>query len=147
MNPADYGLLANKHAASLIDHVGMAVRDIDEAQLFYTRELGLTVDGGRIDLRERSATVQFLRAGTSGVELLMPTSESGALARFIAKRGEGLHHVCFTVGDIHDTVRRLQQRGITMADHEPWRSPHGWAAYIHPASAHGCAVELREHYR
>ena len=85
MNPADYGLLANKHAASLIDHVGMAVRDIDEAQAFYTHELGLTVDGGRIDLGERGAVVQFLRVGTSGVELLMPTSESGALARFIAE--------------------------------------------------------------
>lgn len=140
-------LTATKHAAQRIDHVGLAVREIDTTMRFYVEELGLQPDPEPVELTEQKVLVQFLRAGDTGVELLMPLSDSGPLPRFIEKRGEGLHHVCFVVGDIHDSVDRLKHRAIRMVDDEPWRSPHGWAAYVHPASAHGCAIELREHYR
>lgn len=129
-----------------IDHVGMVVRDISEATRFYAAELGLVAIGDPLELKGRDTLVQFLGVGEDRLELLMPTTASGTLARFLNKRGEGLHHLCFIVGDIHGAVTRLSDRGITMVDTEPWRSPHGWAAYIHPASAHGCAIELREHF-
>lgn len=140
-------LVESRHAPRAIDHVGLAVQDIGATARFYVEELGLRPDGDPVELVEQKTLVQFLRAGSSGVELLMPLSEDGPLRRFIAKRGEGLHHVCFVVDDIHDSVRRLHRRHVVMVDQEPWRSPHGWAAYIHPKSAHGCAIELREHYR
>lgn len=146
MAEPDLTLIAAKHAAQRIDHIGLAVRDLGTTMRFYVEELGLQPDPEPVELTEQKVLVQFLHAGDTGVELLMPLSDSGPLPRFIQKRGEGLHHVCFAVGDIHDSVGRLKQRGIVMVDDEPWRSPHGWAAYIHPTSAHGCAIELREHY-
>jgi methylmalonyl-CoA epimerase len=130
-----------------IDHVGLVVRSLDDAVRFYVEELGMTPLGDRLELDGRDTAVQFLAAGTGKVELLCPTTESGALSRFLDKRGEGLHHVCYELDDIHGAVQRLTGRGVRMADAEPWRSPHGWVAYLHPAAAHGCAIELREHYR
>jgi methylmalonyl-CoA epimerase len=142
-----FPFIASKHGAQRIDHVGLAVRDIDAVTRFYVDELGLQPDPEPVELSEQKVLVQFLHAGDTGVELLMPLADFGPLPRFIVKRGEGLHHVCFAVGDIHGSVDRLKHRGIVMVDDMPWRSPHGWAAYIHPASAYGCAIELREHYR
>jgi methylmalonyl-CoA/ethylmalonyl-CoA epimerase len=134
------------HAVRGIDHVGLVVRDLEPVVDFYVQELGMAPDGDRVELAEHGTLVQCLRAGTSKVELLAPTDPAGALARFLEKRGEGLHHVCYEVGDIHAAVRRLRTRDVRMIDPEPWRSPHGWVSYVHPAAAHGCAVELREHY-
>lgn len=130
-----------------IDHVGLVVRSLDEAARFYVEELGMERDGEPIDLAGRDTAVQFLTAGTGRVELLAPTGDTGPLPRFLARRGEGLHHVCYQVADIHGAVERLVSRDVRMVDAQPWRSPHGWAAYLHPAAAHGCAIELREHYR
>jgi methylmalonyl-CoA epimerase len=135
------------HAVRGIDHVGLVVRDLGEACRFYIDELGMSLDGDRVLLGERDTEVQFLAAGTGRVELLSPTTQAGPLPRFLERRGEGLHHVCYEVMDIHGAVRRLASRGIRLVDEQPWRSPHGWASYLHPSAAHGCAIELREHYR
>jgi methylmalonyl-CoA epimerase len=135
------------HVARGIDHVGVAVKDIADVTRFYVEELGLVPDGGLVELPEQEIVVQFLRTEGGSVELLMPLSESGPLPRLIAKRGEGLHHICFAVSDIHGAVDRLNRRNVVMADPEPWQSPHGWAAFLHPSSAHGCAIELREYYK
>ena len=129
-----------------IDHVGLVVRSLDDAVKFYVDELGMTLEGDRVELDGMDTEVQFLKAGDSKIELLSPTTETGALPRFLEKRGEGLHHVCYELADIHGAVERLTDRGVRMVDAEPWRSPHGWVAYLHPAAAHGCAIELREHY-
>lgn len=139
-------LRASIYAAKGIDHVGFVVRDIATTARFYIEELGLKSIGDPVELDGLNTVVQFLGAGESRVELLMPTSQEGTLYRFLSKRGEGLHHICFSFDDVHGLVERLKIRGVTMIDQQPWRSPHGWAAYIHPESAHGCAVELREHY-
>ena len=146
-NDQRLALMQEGRAALGIDHVGLVVRDIVKASRFYLEELGLVAVGDPIELEGRDTLVQFLGAGAGRLELLMPTTSSGPLVRFLNRRGEGLHHLCFEVGDIHGTVTRLRGRGISMIDAEPWRSPHGWVAYIHPESAHGCAIELREHYR
>jgi methylmalonyl-CoA epimerase len=135
------------HAVRGIDHVGLAVRSIDDAARFYMDELGMTLDGDPVLLPEQQTVVQFLAAGTSRIELLSPTTDTGPLPRFLDKRGEGLHHVCYEVTDIHGAVSRLSSRGVRLVDAQPWRSPHGWACYLHPAAAHGCAIELREHYK
>lgn len=128
-----------------IDHVGLAVHDVEQTTRFYVEELGFVPDGEPVELSGRATTVQFLCAGTDRLELLMPTGD-GPLDRFVERRGEGLHHICFDLPDIHAAVTRLTDRGVRMADPEPWRSPHGWVSYVHPASAYGCAIELREHY-
>lgn len=134
------------NAVSGIDHVGLVVRDLEETAGFYESALGMVRDGEPVDLEGRATSVLFLIGGSARVELLMPTGD-GPLSRFLESRGEGLHHVCYELGDIHRSVERLVEGGVRMIDAEPWRSPHGWVAYIHPAAAHGCAIELREHYR
>ncbi|MFH5822420.1 VOC family protein [Georgenia sp. AZ-5] len=135
------------HPARGIDHVGVVVADLVGTTRFYVEELGMVPDGEPVELADRGVRVQFLRAGADRLELLQPTTADGPLARFLARRGEGLHHVCLEVEDIHGAVERLHAREVRMADDAPWRSPHGWAAFLHPAAAHGCAIELREHYR
>jgi methylmalonyl-CoA/ethylmalonyl-CoA epimerase len=138
---------ASTFSAKGIDHVGFVVRDIRATTRFYVEELGLESIGEPVELEGLNTLVQFIGAGESRIELLMPTSPEGTLFRFLNKHGEGLHHICFSFDDIHGLVERLKIRGVTMIDQQPWRSPHGWAAYIHPESAYGCAVELREHYQ
>jgi methylmalonyl-CoA/ethylmalonyl-CoA epimerase len=147
MDGRDRAAADGEHKVQGIDHVGLVVRDIAETTRFYVEELGMEPDGDPVELAGQDTLVQFLRAGTGQVELLQPTTDSGPLARFLERRGEGMHHVCYTVGDIHGSVDRLKRRDVRMIDETPWRSPHGWVAYVHPASAHGCAIELREHYR
>src|SRR5258705_5385624 len=83
------------HAVRGIDHVGLAVRSLDDVVRFYVEELGMTLDGERVVLAGRDTEVQFLTAGTAKIELLAPTTDTGALPRFLDKRGEGLHHVCY----------------------------------------------------
>jgi len=147
MKRDDRGFSAvSKFTAKGIDHVGFVVRDIATVTRFYVNELGLEIIGEPVELEGRSTTVQFLKAGQSKIELLMPMASEGTLARFLEKRGEGLHHICFIYDDIHGLVDQLKNRKISMIDQVPWRSPHGWVAYVHPESAHGCAVELREDY-
>ncbi|HET7034716.1 MAG TPA: methylmalonyl-CoA epimerase [Thermomicrobiaceae bacterium] len=130
-----------------LDHVGIAVADIPEAAAFLTDILGLESDGPAVALPEQGVSVRFLRAGDDRLELLAPTDEEGALARFLAKHGEGLHHLCFEVDDIEAELDRLDAAGVRLVDRHAWRSPHGYAAYIHPKAWRGVAIELRQRYR
>jgi methylmalonyl-CoA/ethylmalonyl-CoA epimerase len=129
-----------------IDHVGIAVADIAGASSFLTDVLGLEVDGPEVTLTDQSVKVRFLRAGDDRVELLAPTDEDGVLARFLDKHGEGLHHLCFEVDDIEAELDRLDAAGVRLVDRHAWRSPHGYAAYIHPKAWRGVAIELRQRY-
>ncbi len=126
-----------------IDHIGIAVDSIEEALTLY-QSLGLTVAHTEAELEQR-VVVAFMPAGESEVELLEPIDEEGPVARFLEKRGEGMHHICFEVIDIHKLLARLKEKGVELIDREPRIGTGGKKiAFIHPREAHGVLIELYE---
>ena len=127
-----------------IDHVGVAVEDTREATRVLTDTLGLSVLGESMELPDQRVEVQFTEVGGDKIEVLAPTNEASQLTRFLQRRGEGLHHICFEVDDIGAELNRLAHRDVALVDREPWLSPHGWAAFIHPRWWRGVSIELRQ---
>ena len=125
-----------------IDHIGIAVQHIDEALTFFQEALGIRLD--RIENEEGGRTeVAFLPVDGTEVELVQPHDMDSGLAKFLAKRGEGIHHVCFEVDDIEGALKRLAAHGAELIDREPQTNSRGHRyAFIHPKSAHGVLIEL-----
>jgi methylmalonyl-CoA/ethylmalonyl-CoA epimerase len=127
-----------------LDHIGIAVADLGEALAFYRDALGLEVDPPE-EVGSQGVRVHFLPAGEAAIELLEPTAEDSPIARFLARRGPGLHHVTLRVDDIAAALTDLQARGVRLIDHAPRPGAHGsLVAFIHPSSAHGVLVELKQ---
>jgi len=127
-----------------IDHIGIAVKSIEETLRFYEEALGLKVTTTEAEPDQR-VVVAFLPAGESEVELVEPIDENGPVARFIQKRGEGIHHLCFEVTDIEATLARLEEKGVQLIDREPYIGTGGKKiAFIHPRATHGVLIELYE---
>ncbi|MDP3766841.1 MAG: methylmalonyl-CoA epimerase [Dehalococcoidia bacterium] len=127
-----------------VDHVGIAVRNIEDAVKAYTWTFG-----GRLVHREELAkervTVAFLDAGGILLELLAPTAEGGSLGRFLELRGVGLHHLAFEVADIQRALRNAERAGHLPVDRHPRRGSRGrLIAFLHPSSAGGVLIELVE---
>jgi methylmalonyl-CoA/ethylmalonyl-CoA epimerase len=127
-----------------LDHVGIAVRDLEKAIAFFRDTLGLELELTE-DVPPQGVRVHFMRAGSACVELVEALDSGAPLARFLEKRGPGLHHVAFRVDDIHATIADLRSRGVRLIDEEP-RPGAGGAliAFIHPSSTHGVLVELNQ---
>lgn len=124
-----------------IDHVGIAVRRLDEAIARY-RALGLAPESIE-ELPSEAVRIAFLPAGRVDLELLEPLRPDGAVGRFLAKRGEGMHHLAFRVEDIAAAMDGLRDAGFDLVDREPRRGARGrLVAFIHPRSAHGVLLEL-----
>jgi methylmalonyl-CoA epimerase len=131
-------------SAQKIDHLGIAVRDLAAATKKFETLLGVPV-GGTEEVPTESVRVAFLQVGESRVELLEPTSESSPIAKFLEKRGEGIHHVCLSVTDIKAEVERLRAAGLEFVGAAPRPGAGGHqVAFIHPRSAGGILVELSE---
>lgn len=126
-----------------IDHTAIAVRDLDEALQRYYAVWGLKPTQ-RVMVPDQEVEVAFLPVGETQVELISPTSATTGVARFLERRGEGLHHVAFAVGDIRSELERLAGEGAELIDREPRHGPHGLVAFIHPRSTGGVLVELVE---
>jgi len=126
-----------------VHHVALIVRDIDESLVFWRDMLGLPVDAVMHMEHDRS-TIAFLPVGESKVELVMPTDDTTGVARFLANKGEGFHHVCFEVDDLAETLTRLSMDGIELIDSAPRKGGEGPVAFLHPKSCHGVLVELIE---
>ena len=127
-----------------IDHLGIAVRSIGDALAFYRDALGLELSTAET-IEDQGAHVAMLPVGESRIELLEPVSEGTVIARFLAKRGEGLHHVCYEVSDLEETLARLRSRGGRVLDGYPRAGAEGnLVAFVHPASAFGVLIELVE---
>ena len=127
-----------------INHVAIIVEDIDYAMAFWRDGLGLEIMQIK-EIPEQEARVAFLPLGESEIELVEPTSEDSGIARFLKKRGPGMHHVCFEVEDIHSSLEQLRKRGIRLINETPRRGSDGKLyAFIHPESTHGVLVELYE---
>jgi methylmalonyl-CoA epimerase len=127
-----------------LDHIGIAVSNIDEALKFYRDALGLEVEAAE-EVASQGVRAHFVPAGESALELLEATAEDSPIARFVAKRGPGLHHITLRVDDIAAALAQLKARGVRLIDNVPRPGAHGSrVAFIHPASAHGVLVELKE---
>ena len=130
--------------APRVDHIGIAVSDVAAALAFYRDALGLAVDEAE-DVPSQRVRAHFIPAGETALELLEATSEDSPIAKYLAKRGPGLHHVTLAVPDIRAALARLKERGIRLIDEEPRPGAHGsLVAFVHPGSAHGVLVELKE---
>lgn len=124
-----------------LHHVGVAVESIEAALRFYGDTLGLRVVD-RLELADRALKVVFVQAGNTLIELLEPTRAEANVARFLERRGPGLHHLCFGTPDIDAHLRDLKERGVDLIDEVARPGAHGQVAFIQPGAAHGVLVEL-----
>jgi methylmalonyl-CoA/ethylmalonyl-CoA epimerase len=125
-----------------IDHLGIAVKSIEESQNFWTNVLGLKFEGVET-VAEQKVTTAFFPVGESEVELLESTAPDGPIAGYIEKRGQGIQHVAFRVENIEAALDELKQKGVRLIDEKP-RIGAGGAkiAFLHPKSTNGVLVEL-----
>jgi methylmalonyl-CoA/ethylmalonyl-CoA epimerase len=127
-----------------INHVAIVVPDIDEALTFWRDALGLDLSHIE-EVPEQETVVAFLPTGESQVELVEPTADSSGMARYLAKRGPGMHHICLEVDDIEQTLERLKAKGIRLINEEPVIGAGGKKiAFVHPKATGGVLVELYE---
>jgi methylmalonyl-CoA epimerase len=132
---------------SRIDHIGIAVKSLEERLGLYRDVLGLA--GIHVeDVPTEDARVGFVPIGDSEIELLEPTAPDGVLARFIDKRGEGVHHVAVQVDDCAASLARLRAAGVRTIDETPRPGSRGTrVAFVHPSATGGVLLELVEHPR
>jgi methylmalonyl-CoA/ethylmalonyl-CoA epimerase len=126
-----------------IDHIGIVVHNTEEALQVYEGALGLRLTDVE-EVPEQAVRVAFLSVGESKLELVEPTTAHSGVAKFLEKRGEGIHHICFEVNDIEATLQDLAAQGIRLIDEQPRQGAHGRVAFLHPKSAHGVLIELIE---
>ena len=129
----------------VLDHIGIAVRSIEEASVY--RALGLEIDHVET-VETQGVKTAFLSVGDSNLELLEPTSDDSPVAKFIGKRGEGIHHICLRVENIEEHLERLRGEGFRLINEAPVPGAHGCrVAFLHPAAGNGVLIELSEKIR
>jgi methylmalonyl-CoA/ethylmalonyl-CoA epimerase len=126
-----------------IHHVALVVESIEDALGFWQTMLGLELETV-MEIAADRVRIAFLTVGESKVELVQPTDDTTGVARFLASKGEGFHHVCFEVSNLAETLIRLELDGLELIDTVPRRGAEGPVAFIHPRSCHGVLVELIE---
>ena len=126
-----------------LDHVGIAVASIEESLDVY-RALGLA-ESGREMVGAQGVLTAFLPLGETRLELLEPTDAESPVAKFLAKRGPGVHHLCFAVADLERSLADLKARGFRLVNEIPVRGAEGRrVAFLHPSAGHGVLIELSE---
>jgi methylmalonyl-CoA/ethylmalonyl-CoA epimerase len=127
-----------------LDHIGIAVADLDAALRFYRDALGLEVEIPE-EVASQRVRAHFIPAGDAALELLEATAPDSPIAKYLEKRGPGLHHITLRVDDIDAALAQLKARGVRLIDERAREGAHGSrVAFIHPASAHGVLVELKQ---
>ena len=125
-----------------ISHLGVAVRDLEEAREFYRHVLGLEsaepIIGG-----EGTIKVSMVDTGNTVIELLQPIGSEGVMARFLERKGEGFHHICYEVDDIEAAIAAVKAKGLEILG-EPRPGAEGMTAFIHPRDTHGILIEFVE---
>ena len=125
-----------------ISHLGVAVKDLEEAREFYRSVLGLEssdpIIGG-----DGTIKVSMVEIGNTLIELLQPIGNEGVIAKFLEKRGEGFHHICYEVDDIHAEISSLKAAGMEILG-EPRPGAEGMSVFLHPRGTHGVLIELVE---
>lgn len=125
-----------------IEHIGIAVKDLDAANEIYAKLLK-TESYKTEKVKSEGVDTSFFKVGESKIELLAATNEDSAIAKFIAKRGEGIHHIAFDVEDIEAEMQRLQEEGFQLISKKPKKgADNKLVAFLHPKSSNGVLVEL-----
>ena len=125
-----------------LDHIGIAVRSLESARIY--EALGLTIDHVETVETQKVKTA-FISVGESNIELLEPTAEDSTVAKFIEKRGEGIHHICLRVDDIERELENLQSKGFRLINPAPVPGAHGCkVAFLHPSAGSGVLIELSQ---
>jgi len=128
---------------SRVHHVAVVVRSIEESLGLYRDLLGLTLEQV-MEIPTDQVRIAFLGIGESKIELVEPTDDTTGVARFLARQGEGFHHVCLEVANLAEELTRLAINGLELIDSAPRRGAEGPVAFLHPRSCHGVLVELIE---
>jgi methylmalonyl-CoA epimerase len=126
-----------------IHHVAVVVASIESSLPLYRDLLGMELETV-MDIPTDRVRIAFLGVGESKVELVQPTDDTTAVARFLATKGEGFHHVCYEVANLSEELTRLAIEGVELIDSAPRRGAEGPVAFIHPRSGHGVLIELIE---
>jgi len=127
-----------------LDHIGIAVKDLEEALRSWEGGLGLPADH-RETVPDQAVRTAFLPVGDTHVELLESLTPEGPIGRFIARRGEGIHHLCFLVDDLEAALAACRQAGMALIDETPRDGAHGRrVVFVHPKSTHGVLIELSQ---
>ena len=126
-----------------ISHIGIAVRNLDEAIKLYTEALGARLEGIQ-RAPEAGMGAAMLSVGDDKLELIEPIGTEGVIAKFLESRGEGIHHISIEVDDIVETLKSLSDKGIRLIDTKPRQGIEGRIAFIHPKAMNGVLIELVE---
>lgn len=124
-----------------VHHVGIVVNSADEALKFYRDALGLPVTADRV-IEDQGVRGILLQIGESEIELLEPTRDDTGIAKFLASRGEGMHHICFESDDVEKELEGARAKGIELIDEKPRPGLAGMICFLHPKSNHGVLVEF-----
>ena len=128
-----------------IDHIGVAVGNLENSLNIFKNMLGMKCTGEEV-VEEQDVKVAFLPVGESEIELLESTSPDGNIAKYIQKKGEGIHHIAFEVDDLEAKLEELKEKGVRLIDEKPRYGAGGARiAFLHPKSTNGILVELCEH--
>nr|HID60207.1 methylmalonyl-CoA epimerase [Desulfobacterales bacterium] len=123
-----------------IAHIGIAVADLEATKKFYTDVLGLKVDH---EETLEDMKVAFVPVGETNLELIQSTTPDGVIAKYVAKKGEGIHHIAYEVTDISSALEEMKQKGAKLVDEVPRDGAHGMkVAFVHPKSSYGVLTEL-----
>ncbi|MBN2645131.1 MAG: methylmalonyl-CoA epimerase [Desulfuromonadaceae bacterium] len=125
-----------------INHIGVAVHNIEEALPFYQQQLGMLYEGSEV-VAEQKVRVAFLSVGESRIELLEPTSDDSPVAKFLEKNGPGTHHIAYEVEDIQAELASLKEQGVRLIDEVPRTGAHQTQiAFLHPKASGGVLTEI-----
>ena len=124
-----------------VDHIAIVIPNLEEAQAFYRDALGLAVTHVEL-VEDQEVTVAFLPIGGTEIELLEPTNDTSGVAKFLDKRGPGIHHICLEVDDIEAALTRMKAQGVQLINEEPVTGSGGKKiAFAHPKSTYGVLIE------
>lgn len=130
---------------SRIHHIGVVVRNLEQAYGFWRDTLGLPVHKVAT-VKDQDVRAALLTVGNSEIELLQPLSDQSGIGKFLSKRGEGLHHLCFATDDVSAELESARSKGTRLIDKEPRPGLAGMICFLHPASTRGVLVEYAEPY-
>ena len=130
-----------------IEHIGIAVKDMEDANVLFEKLLG--VPSYKMESVESEGVLtSFFQTGTNKIELLMATNPESPIAKFLEKKGEGIHHIAFDVEDIHAEIARLKQEGFVLINEVPKKgADNKWVVFLHPKNTNGVLVELCQEIR
>jgi methylmalonyl-CoA/ethylmalonyl-CoA epimerase len=127
-----------------INHIAIAVNNIEEASKFYQTVLRLDLSGVEV-VASQKTRVGFFKIGESNIELVQPAEANSPLTKFLETKGQGIHHICFEVDDVEAEVKAYLEKGATLIDQKPRPGAHNTkVAFIHPKSSNGVLIELCE---